>query len=147
MALIKKTHPNATVCESMQNIVHESSHHTQDYDYEYIYGRPYGTRGVRNLPPGLMTKSGLVRGEVDEEDDVEVVSGSLQDISASFLEFSANIFSTDGSADELGEEAPLFPSFLVQILRLDEALQFEIPFGCPGRATAVKNKFDRSVVL
>ena len=56
-----------------------------------------------------MIKSGLVRGEVEEEDDVDVFSGSLQEISAYVLECSANIFSTDGSADEFGEEAPLIP--------------------------------------
>ena len=58
-----------------------------------------------------MTKSGLVRGEVDEENDVEVCSGSLQEISASLLEFSADICFTDGLADELGEETHISPSF------------------------------------
>ena len=41
----------------------------------------------------------------------------------------------------------VFPPFLVKILRLDEALQFENRFGSPGRATAVKNKLDMGAVF
>ena len=85
-----------------------------------------------------MIKSELVRGEVDEGDDVDealcwICSGSSQDISASFLEFSANIFSTAESVDEVGEETQLFPfRFLFEFCGLMKPSNFKNLSGFQG---------------
>ena len=39
------------------------------------------------------------------------------------------------------------PPFLVQLLRFDQALQFENPLRGPGRAATFENTFDRDAVL